>query len=458
MNMNTPEKAKQELAAKLEKIYKKADESLVRAEVEIEKQDLLKWLVSQRYKTRLYFSGRDAEDMETAGIGAADTVLQPTNPDYKALFQHMRKHLTAKYPNLRYYGGSAFAAGHTDADWEAFGACRFTVPRFELWVRNKRTFLACNVLVNKAKRDTLNEVLAELEQLNFSEYREFSPPGDMVSRTDFPNYEQWIKNLTGVIKEIRDGKYQKTVLARKVLLQFDTNPEPVSILSFLKQMRANRYDFLFQVDETNTFLGSSPERLYKREGRSIKSEALAGTRVRGEKEKDDIQLANELMASSKEQLEHDFVIDAIEDVLRRLCVSLEKDDKKNLLKLKETQHLITQFKGILKAGVTDEVILDTLHPTPAVGGCPLKEALQAIEEWEPFKRGWYAGVIGSVGYDGCDFAVGLRSGRIDHTGLSLYSGVGIVDGSLPKDEWYEVESKITTFMDMFMGKVANENK
>jgi menaquinone-specific isochorismate synthase len=126
--------------------------------------------------------------------------------------------------------------------------------------------------------------------------------------------------------------------------------------------------------------------------------------------------------------------------------------------LKETQHLISQFQGILKEGITDDVLLETLHPTPAVGGCPLNEALRAIDESETFKRGWYAGVIGTVGQNDCDFAVGLRSGRIDQKGLSLYSGVGIVEGSIPEDEWYEVDSKITTFMEMFMETVKNENK
>jgi menaquinone-specific isochorismate synthase len=456
--MYSPEKAKQIIAEKLEETFKQAGESMVRVDVEIEKQDLLKWLLSQSSKTKVYFSGRDEEDIETAGIGSADTVLHPYNLDYAAVFQHIRKRLTSDYPDLRYYGGLAFAPGHTEADWEPFGACRFTVPRFELFVKNNRTFLACNVLLDKEKPDSLNIVLDELEQLNFRDYREFFTPGNMVSRTDSPGYEQWIKNLTSVIAEIREGKYQKTVLARKVLVQFETSPEPVSILSFLKRLPTKRYDFLFQVDETNAFLGSSPERLYKRSGRSIASEAVAGTRVRGKMEQDDIQLAEELMASGKEQLEHDFVIDAIEEVLQPLCTSLEKDNEKSLLKLKETQHLISQFKGILKEGVTDDMLLETLHPTPAVGGCPLKEALRAIDESEPFKRGWYAGVIGTVGHDDCDFAVGLRSGRIDKTGLSLYSGVGIVEGSDPVDEWYEVDSKITTFMEMFMEKVQNENK
>ena len=127
---------------------------------------------------------------------------------------------------------------------------------------------------------------------------------------------------------------------------------------------------------------------------------------------------------------------------------MEVEQKRGLLKLKEGQHLITHLSAILKDNVTDDQLIAAMHPTPAVGGVPLKEALEAIERFENFKRGWYAGVIGAVGSDASDFAVGLRSGRTHNSSLSLYSGVGIVEGSNPEGEWREVEYKIVNFFDI----------
>ncbi|MCX6580863.1 MAG: isochorismate synthase [Candidatus Aminicenantes bacterium] len=409
-------------------------------------RDPLKWLHSQVDITRFYFHGRDSQDIETAGIGAADVIYAPEMLDYSSTFAHMRKYLAPEFPDLKYYGGISFAPGPVDAAWKPFGACRFFMPRFQLLVKENHAFLVCNVIPNHESPESMEKIISQLEQLNFTDPGELPGPGKLTSRTDFPNHDQWLKTLTRVIAEIKNGQYKKTVLARKVELLFEKPPDPVSILSSLKQMSSRRYDFLFQFDGKTAFLGSSPEQLYRRNGRTIESEAIAGTRPRGKNEEEDAGLAEELMNSNKDRREHDFVIDAIEQELRPLCVSLDVDRQKSLLTLKEGIHLISHVKGALKPAVTDEMLIGALHPTPAVGGCPLEKALAVIRESEPFKRGWYAGVIGAVGHESADFAVGLRSALVYKNRLSLFSGVGIVEGSIPEEEWKEVDDKTINFM------------
>jgi menaquinone-specific isochorismate synthase len=94
-------------------------------------------------------------------------------------------------------------------------------------------------------------------------------------------------------------------------------------------------------------------------------------------------------------------------------------------------------------------VLRALHPTPAVGGYPNGEALEEIRAFEPFDRGWYAGPIGWIGADAAEFAVGIRSGLVRGSRLALFSGAGIVEGSVPEDEWAEIEQKIGDFTGMF---------
>jgi len=409
-------------------------------------RDPLKWLHSQVDITRFYFHGRDSRDMETAGVGAADVIYTPETLDYASTFAHMRKYLAPEFPDLKYYGGFSFAPGHIDADWKPFGACRFFIPRFQLIVKEKETFLVCNFIPNNETPESMEKIISQLEQLNFTGPRELPGPGKLTSRIDSPNHNQWLETLTRIITEIKSGQYMKTVLARKVELLFENPPDPVSILASLKQTASRRYDFLFQFDGKTAFLGSSPEQLYRRNGRTIESEAIAGTRPRGKNEREDAALAQELINSNKDRREHDFVIDAIEQELHPLCVSLEVDRQKSLLTLKEGIHLISHVKGTLKPEVTDETLIAALHPTPAVGGCPLEKALAVICESEPFKRGWYAGIIGAVGRESVDFAVGLRSALVKNNLLSLYSGVGIVEGSIPEEEWQEVDDKTINFM------------
>ena len=90
-------------------------------------------------------------------------------------------------------------------------------------------------------------------------------------------------------------------------------------------------------------------------------------------------------------------------------------------------------------------VLQALHPTPAVGGYPQVEAMQAIHEREPFDRGWYAGPVGWVGRDEAEFTVAIRSGLVQGRQLTLYAGAGIVCGSKPELEWEEIEQKISDF-------------
>jgi menaquinone-specific isochorismate synthase len=120
-----------------------------------------------------------------------------------------------------------------------------------------------------------------------------------------------------------------------------------------------------------------------------------------------------------------------------------------ILKLNQVQHLYTQCQGILKPDLTDADILPKLHPTPAVGGFPRTQALQLIEELEPFARGWYAAPVGWVGFDCAEFAVAIRSGLVDLDRLLLFAGAGIVIGSQPEAEWAEIENKIRHFTELF---------
>lgn len=423
---------------------------ILRFQVETGPLDLFEWLAVQDNKTKLYWSARDESEPEMAGTGIADEVFNTEIPDCESTFEHIQHHLSDEFPYLRYYGGFAFNKHHIDEDWETFGICRFIIPRFEVLRHDGRTYLACN-LRRDAMREEIETVTHQLKDLDFTGTPEFKGPGKLVSRRDLPGHDEWVENLERVIDEIKRGEYKKTVLARKVILEFEKRQDPVGLLWFLKKLPSRRYGFLYQFDGERAFLGSSPEQLYKRSGREITSNAIAGTRSRGSDTHQDQLLARELLNSGKDIREHDFVVEMIENRLSPLCERLEVERDKGILKLKEVQHLISGINGKLKPGVTDRDLVLALHPTPAVGGTPLDRALGAIASSESFKRGWYAGALGVVGPDGADFCVGLRSGMTYENKLTLYSGVGIVEGSLPESEWQEVESKLTNFLELING-------
>jgi isochorismate synthase EntC len=157
-------------------------------------------------------------------------------------------------------------------------------------------------------------------------------------------------------------------------------------------------------------------------------------------------LAEHLLSSPKDRLEHYYVVEDMLRCLDRLCDRLDAGASPHVLELATLQHLMTRARGHLKSGTTTGDILATLHPSPAVGGSPRDAALAAIRELEPNSRGWYAGPVGWYARDQAEFAVAIRSALLTENEMCVFAGAGIVQGSTPDDEWQETENKALAFL------------
>lgn len=422
--------------------------SVLRFEFFIEPVDILTWLHNQKLDKKIYWSDREGT-FEVGGIGIADMVEGDGPGYYREVFEHMEAHLSSDNPNLRYYGGMAFQAGSSSEEWRDFGECRFIIPRFEILKDKKGCVLAFNIALKDIAKDAVERILPELDAIDFSAETTYRTPPRVQARRDFPDREGWNSIFRAATDTTGKPIYDKIVLARQSAFHFDKYIDPVALLKHLKDRSPNCFHFCFQVGPTRAFLGATPERLYAREKNHIKTEALAGTTPRGKNADEDVSLSKGLLACSKNTREHRFVADDINKRLEGLCVSVRSDENVDLVKLSVGQHLLTKFEGALKETVGDAQIIEALHPTPAVGGCPREAALEAIARLEPFRRGWYAGPAGYVGWDHSEFAVAIRSALVNHDTLSLYAGAGIVEGSTAEGEWNEIETKIGNFIEVF---------
>ena len=426
---------------------------IVRVEVPCRDFDPLRWLGSQTMRPRSFWAGRE-DGAAVAAVGVADLVGSDGTSDVVPPRERFAS-LSAASGEARYYGGLRFDSdGRDDEEWEAFEAYRFVLPRFELRRRDGETVLACNLVV---PRDAARagELLDEAEGLSLpedSEARLGGPEGSMpfpVSREDVPDGEGWGENIETALRAFSAGRMEKIVFARKVEFGFGEVLDPVALLEGLRSATPGCFHFLVEPEEGVAFVGASPERLFRREGRGILSEAVAGTRPRGSSALDDTELGEELLGSAKDQAEHSFVRVGIREDLGPLCEDLKVEEQASEMKLARGRHLVSRIRGVLREGVADGEVLAALHPTPAVGGYPKGAAVEEIRALEPFDRGWYAGPIGWLGANGAEFAVGIRSGLVRGDTLALYSGAGIVPGSTPGGEWTEIEQKIGDFTGMF---------
>lgn len=424
---------------------------IVRLETVLPEVGPLRWLANQPFDRKVYWRDREGQE-EIAGVGIADMVFSNEGIDFHHLQERLRRFLGDQSADVRYFGGLRFSDRICDArHWEPFGALGFVAPRFELSRRRGRTILACQFRLDPEcdPGDLAREVDGDFDRLNVSLNGAGSRPlGPVVSRHDTPEPGEWSRQIGDALAQFERGDLDKVVLARQTRLRFDRGLDPEAVLSRLRQANPHAYHFLFQPQSGLTFIGGSPERLYRRLGRHVASEAVAGTRSRGTGSADD-RLARELLESEKDRREHRHVIDSVRAALERLGGGPVEPGPVEILKLARVQHLYARLATRLRDGIDDGDLLEELHPTPAVGGYPRREALECISALESFDRGWYAGPVGWIGPDGAEFAVAIRSGLVVGEELYLFAGAGIVPGSDADTEWQEIESKLDGFVRVF---------
>ena len=423
-------------------------ERIVRLAVPAGRTDPFRWLSEQRMFPKVYWSGRE-DRAGVAAVGIADLREAGVSEGAGSLSKLLASLPDSGVSGARYYGGARFdPPGKPDEEWAAFCAYRFVLPRFELHAAETETTLVCNLVLPR-DTDDASKIVQEIEDLTLPEGASGALLPIPVLREDGPDLQGWRENVERALSAFSEGRLGKVVLARRAEFGFDEDLDPTLLLESLRAATPGCFHFYVEPEDGTAFLGASPERLFHRDGRSVESEAVAGTRPRGASSADDEGLREDLLRSAKDRVEHSYVSKGIREALEPLCDELEIEDRVSDMKLARGRHLRSKVRGTLKDGVTDAGLLDAMHPTPAVGGYPRSEALQEISTLEPFDRGWYAGPVGWIGAEASEFAVGLRSGLVRGQTLALFSGAGIVAGAVPDEEWAEIEQKIGDFTGMF---------
>ncbi|MEZ4552620.1 MAG: isochorismate synthase MenF [Dehalococcoidia bacterium] len=253
--------------------------------------------------------------------------------------------------------------------------------------------------------------------------------------------EAWLKSVAEVAAGIRDGQYEKVVLASSREI---ASSGPLDIGAALGRLREGYpHCHLFTMSTAGgTFLGATPELLVSLRQGVVSALGLAGSAPRGEDEAADERLGRELLGSQKNRVEHEIVVRALREDLRPVTSDLEAAEEPELLRLPNIQHLATDVSGRALAGVDILELVGRLHPRPAVCGWPTETAIEVIRSHETFDRGWYAGLVGWIDAAGeGEFAAALRSALVRGERAWLFAGAGIMGDSEPEAELAEIEWK-----------------
>ena len=196
------------------------------------------------------------------------------------------------------------------------------------------------------------------------------------------------------------------------------------------------------------FIGASPELLVARHGDVVRAHPLAGTTPRTGDPTVDARLAAQLIASTKDQVEHRVTIEMVRDTLLPWCSYVDWEAEPSVVTVANVQHLGTHVEGRLSTPAPSVLdLVAALQPTPALGGYPRADALALIAELEPFDRGRYGGPVGWVDARGDgEWAVGIRCAQVRGHTARLLAGVGVVAASDPDAELAETQAKFQAML------------
>jgi menaquinone-specific isochorismate synthase len=253
------------------------------------------------------------------------------------------------------------------------------------------------------------------------------PPG----RVSADDKGSWRAAMDLALQSIARGEVEKVVLSRTVEMTFDDDVPVHRVTEELADSQGMSHTFLI-----DGLVGSSPELLVSKHGSTVRSVSLAGSADRTDPS------ASISLNSQKMAVEHSLAADSVEEALLPFCLRLERQPSR-VETFADIHHLATGFEGeaVMGTNVTD--LVAALHPTAAVAGTPTKAAVELIREIEDHGRGRYAGPVGWMDARGDGvFAIALRCGEIRGHRVTLYTGVGLVDGSDREAELEETRIKL----------------
>lgn len=325
-------------------------------------------------------------------------------------------------------------------DEKGFIIAPFDVNMPSIWYRADQLFYGQDILNLHPSDTTIHSIDIKLSAGNEQHFA----PAPLPTPTSKENYFNQVEK---VLKVIKAGTLQKAVLSRNLRIPFERNTEAPLLFNRLMKRFPHAFVYLVSFPGIGCWVGASPELLlnadaiprigpYQSSLLQIETMALAGTRKDktpgpwGQKEID----------------EQEWVVKYIEERLDNAgCTDLEKSETYTC-PAGNIEHLRTDFRAKLPS-IKLDLLLQEMHPTPAVCGWPAAEALELIHATEDYPRSFYSGYLGPVNMDQkTSLFVNLRCMQIAEKEAALYAGGGITYNSVPEAEWEETAIKSRTLL------------
>jgi anthranilate synthase component I len=253
-----------------------------------------------------------------------------------------------------------------------------------------------------------------------------------------PAFEQVVDD----VKEfIRSGDIIQIVPSQRFTKPFLKTP--LDLYRALRTVNPSPYMFILDTGDY-AIVGASPEVHVRLTDGLVEIRPIAGTRKRGATHAEDVALEKDLLADEKERAEHLMLVDLARNDIGRVCDygSVTVPEMMVIERYSHVMHIVSQVEGKIAQGRTAYDLMRATFPAGTVSGAPKIRAMQLIAQYEPTRRGFYAGALGYFGYDGnLDSCIMLRTALIKDGKIHIQAGAGVVADSVPASEYQETVSK-----------------
>lgn len=341
--------------------------------------------------------------------------------------------------------------------WGEFGRGCHILPQMVMTLFEDQLYLTINVY-GKDLVSLRQDVMAQWElchELSSKSSVLVSNQSNILSQSEI-GVDQWLETVDLAVGTLKSSsQIEKIVLAREMIVEKSEEIIPSDVLEQLKEQQANTFFFSLSWHD-NTFIGATPERFLKASDDEFVTASIAGSTPRGKNKIEDDKLANALLNDKKNRYEHSIVLSRIKEDLSALTGNKVIESEVSILKNKDIQHLHVPLSVKRSDSVSFSLGIETLHPTPALGGEPKNLSSEWLKNHEPLARGLYGAPIGwqSLIEDNGEYVVGIRSALINGKQARLFAGCGIVADSEKELEKMETLVKFKPMLRGLGGSVS----
>lgn len=253
--------------------------------------------------------------------------------------------------------------------------------------------------------------------------------------------KDFCRNVDIAKEYIKEGDIFQVVLSQRFKSSFAG--DRFMLYRALRMVNPSPYLFYLDFDEF-ALVGSSPEVLVRVIDGKAEVLPIAGTRKRGATPEEDLALEEDLKNDPKEVSEHIMLVDLGRNDLSRICEAgtVELTRNQVIERYSHVMHIVSEVIGRLDKNNHPIDALTHCFPAGTVSGAPKVRAMEIIDQFEPTKRGPYAGAVGYIDFSGnLDTCIAIRTMVATDKDIYIQAGAGIVADSVPEKEFEETVNK-----------------